>query len=1413
MIEKLKELPVEEQIKRLTNPDSLKEILLNTNDYDLELFFEEMEPNYLFVQERFDESFFETVKKVLFDSVDKRDDNFLKYYISNYREFVDIDRDLLRELFNKVLKKNYEEILKEIIQKYEYYDYLSEDIISDNIYELESLLMFVKNCSDPAALYLFLGQVNDQGKQLLVGHEDELKSMLDRVIVNNNLSDESVRKSAQWLFQLIETKYFPSTDLTFTLKVLEKLYGDKKNSVDILNSNEIVTQKIKKYIDNGYYINSGSLVQFKSFEYIKYAVIEGKQPFAINYLDVLVLNEKEKSELDSLLKKAIDNGYIIRSNSPNIVKSFEYVRYAVEVKEQIEVLDYLDESKLSEEEKQKLDNIIYGFIDGSTDYINSFYNINIFRNFKYIKYALEKGMFKALDYLDESKLSEEEKQELDTTIYRFIDKFTYPQCITVCIPEILRRFKYIKYAVEKGQYEELSHLDESKLSEEEKQQLDDLVYLAIDKGYRIHSESPYFIRKFKYINYAFENGEYNAFKFLDISSMNDIENQELDSVIRKAIDNGYEINYFSPDFVKNFKYIKYAVDKGKMYAFKFLDLKSITNEELGQLSKGQLQCLKIYNQLALKSASIANDFFDYFAWNMDKVNSDGILLSKIFERNFVLASELSIIDSEIIKKDLSKEQIHCLNIYLNIESSNLKQKFKNYTIAHPNLSIEQINSIAEIFARISKSNSLEIRKLENEISSSILQLDDPIGKLNQIEDIFLKNNLPTVGKVYKVFEIMHPDFNGFDFSNDKVSPVLKSKSNNGREIIVFADLIKSFMGSNNRSMINYLNSLELGNKLFIEVSEGRLSYEQLSNEQIEVLQEFVSHLNTLYNNTKKGKNDDNKELTGNIIDDIRFLKTLFSVDGKFEYDLPDRIIKMYCHFAGIDTLEQAKQYIKRKVDEADSRGRKYAEGEFTLEEGDFVKGIGGIEYLGNILQNGSNSKEYLGSSADSDATPLDTDLCIVLENGSIDETINNIGNQCYGPVYFILKNRNNRFTITRRSPKENNQDVDTKLDLTRLEAFYTGVIGANHYGIRTGFASSEIDYIVVNSYDDRIGLEIAMNGFYIPVVDRQGKLVFSPDEYDKLRSKMNGLSYYEISSYNISDDLETPEILQMASKIDESEREVSIKRNAINETISKVIQKYGLKLKDHVDGDIQEGYVELIDTGSTGRGTNMPGNGDFDYMMRLDRSIMDNPDLLGKIKQDLLTVFGNGDSGVIGTGDFRLKDVKVEGLDVPVDIDITFVERTDKLAYSTDMCISDRLRNIRKQYPDKYSLVIANILEAKKIFKSAGCYKPDRGDNPQGGLGGVGVENWILQNGGSLKYAAMEFLEASEGKSFEEFRQSYKVHDFGENHLAQKKGIYPHDNFVYNNMSRDGYEKMKECLKQYLMEYGKTDDIEKGKTL
>lgn len=51
-------------------------------------------------------------------------------------------------------------------------------------------------------------------------------------------------------------------------------------------------------------------------------------------------------------------------------------------------------------------------------------------------------------------------------------------------------------------------------------------------------------------------------------------------------------------------------------------------------------------------------------------------------------------------------------------------------------------------------------------------------------------------------------------------------------------------------------------------------------------------------------------------------------------------------------------------------------------------------------------------------------------------------------------------------------------------------------------------------------------------------------------------------------------------------------------------------------------------------------------------------------------------------------------------------------------------------------------------------------------------------------------MDASQGKTFEYFSKTYVVWDFGENHLVEKRDYYSHDNFVANNMSDAGYQRM-----------------------
>ena len=772
--------------------------------------------------------------------------------------------------------------------------------------------------------------------------------------------------------------------------------------------------------------------------------------------------------------------------------------------------------------------------------------------------------------------------------------------------------------------------------------------------------------------------------------------------------------------------------------------------------------------------------------------------------NEELSWMIPLFENEDNYKLANAKRLKVVSEYLKINDENFKNTFKKYIQKNiNNIEIEKIESISRVLSRLSLSNSSEMYSLRNELATRLLNTDNPIDNLNKIEAVFLKNNLPTVGKAYSCFEILHPDFKGFNFGNSMISPILKSKSNMGRKVVVFSDLIKASFGSNNRSVNSYIRNIRIGSELYNEIKNGKIKYDELNESQKQELLTFSNHLATLYHNTLKGKKDEKVFYpTGDVVNNILELSQLLSPNGNsLDYNLANRVISMFCHFAGIDTLEEAEYYIKTKIDNANTRNRQAASSDMVIETGDFIKGINDIKYLKNILQNGSVSKEYLGSNADSDNTPLDTDVSMITYDGTINEKIKRNVASGYGKIWLVLKN-DDRFITTRNSDLETTKDSD----LSKLEVFYTGVLGNSHYGIRTGFASSEINYIVAENYDYRIGLEIAMNGFYIPVANKEGKIVFTPNDYDNLRRKMSGLSYYGENNYLFSDNLITEETEYLASKIEESNNEVRIKRDKINRVITKSLEELGLNLKTIIDGDLTEGFVELIDTGSTGRGTNKPGDGDFDFMMRLDNKILQNPTKLSELKNALLKNLGKENtSEMTGNGDFRLKGVKLD-TETIVDIDITFTGKTDKISYSTDMCLQERLSNIYNQNPEQYKYVIANILLAKQVLKEAEVYKPNRGEVPQGGLGGVGIENWILQNGGSFIDAATDFLNCAEGKSFDEFKNTYYIWDFGENHMAERRGQYTHDNFVTNNMSESGYNKMVHVLREYLNNYINTQN-------
>ena len=844
---------------------------------------------------------------------------------------------------------------------------------------------------------------------------------------------------------------------------------------------------------------------------------------------------------------------------------------------------------------------------------------------------------------------------------------------------------------------------------------------------------------------------------------------------------------------------------------------------------------------------------------------------------------------------LNDKQLTTLRAYdtvSDLKNCELTGVLKDYLDHHyDEITPEALAQLPGLLTKLSRSNASEVAEHAAEFAGVLLDGDlvKAPEKLAQIEQIFLHNHLPYVGKVYLVFRTMHPsldletnfEYAGHFGSDSRISPVLQQATGdlksgkldqmlNSRDVIILSDLLRASFSSNNRSIREYLDTLKNGQALLDQLNSGDLDWdtfnqptslmEKDTKANYDTLSTFAWHLATIYNSTLPGKErpyqlihqqaDQQSDQPNALQTDFANLTSLIKPNSR--YSLADRAVRYFAHFIGIKDLADAERYMDDAVKEADARNRRTAEylattSEPKLQPGDLVKGMGGwssygISNLDNIMQNGATSKEFLGDASWTDTTPLDTDLSIVLakaiRDGTVSETLKHVFAYTFGGgLWSVLKRENangeSSFVVT-RSGQDNFEEADVVQARKegKPEAYYIGFDHPDHYGIRVGFSMSLVSFFIADDtkikdlFDDPSDarsdstpvsevtkLEIALNGFYIPVVDKDSEeLIFTPDDYDNMRAQMSGLSYYHTGEYQFApeDELELPStnvketvipstntiISELPASMAETDRKHEVINRAIKQAITN-IPELNLSYKDYLDGDLTENIVEMIDTGSTGRQTNAPGPGDFDYMARLDRSTLNDPTKKQQITDALLAAFGReNDGSAIVNGNLRLKQVSLDGLAEPVDIDITFAQKTNKVQYPTDAALADRLDNIKNQSETKYRQVLANIIYAKQFLKAAGAYKPRRSPEAKGigGLGGVGIENWVLQHGGSFKQAARDFLSVADNCSgFEDFCAHYPVWDYGENH----KGIRskPHDNFVADNMNPEGYERMKEALR------------------
>jgi len=723
---------------------------------------------------------------------------------------------------------------------------------------------------------------------------------------------------------------------------------------------------------------------------------------------------------------------------------------------------------------------------------------------------------------------------------------------------------------------------------------------------------------------------------------------------------------------------------------------------------------------------------------------------------------------------------------------------------------EEMANYFDVIERIDHSPSQEIQRLKDQLIAQIIATDDPIESYKQIESVFVHNHLPTVGKVFKVFSILHPP----QILEDKLrgtqwlSPYLRGAQNRERMYTIYRDLMRVHVLSGNLSLREYIATLAQGERILSRVDEA--GEDALTEDEKKQLEVFARTVETLHENSQleqdSGASENSSLKVRDVLQSLR--ASLEVAPGK---SFSARLSAMFLRPIGIRSFEDVLGQMQGAKQAADERSRDLVRrargGKLSLAAGDLLKGVE-VQFIHQILQNGIVAKEYLGASSDSDATPLDTDVSRVLPKdaekgfaGAVEASMA----KGYGQLLFALRNRG-QF-------QESNEQNRLPYDPRRYELFPSSsfqgtqpaVEGSRHYGIRTGLPTTEIDFMIAREglIQDPKGLEkvyyeIAQNGFYIPVADETGKIIFTPELYQQYRKTFDGIKRFDGDRLEVSPTTPTAphagEVEDLSSQMRSDRARVEAFFAQISQVLTEVLGEEGINFKHRFEPGLLG--AELLNIGSSGRGTNNPGDYDFDLTIKLDDEDIPKVRELAKKVMDRWQPREDKSHSEENRGYYQLRAIGAKIGEATLDIDIGFSKKSDLAQYGSHDAVEDKLNWIKENLGEKqYEDVLANIVLTKQILNAGGAYK--RVDH--GGVGGIGVENWILANKGNMVEAFQSFWDAAhsrgQARSFDEFKQGYKILNAGMN----VKRLF-HDNYI-ENMTEAGYEAMLRTIESYCTQH------------
>ena len=481
-------------------------------------------------------------------------------------------------------------------------------------------------------------------------------------------------------------------------------------------------------------------------------------------------------------------------------------------------------------------------------------------------------------------------------------------------------------------------------------------------------------------------------------------------------------------------------------------------------------------------------------------------------------------------KNLSPKQI--LDLHMLIDEDITKQAIERDPDSIINALLASKATTSKTREKLVALNTYkEINNSVNTIDSAISNMYMAKGEINQKEfeekigevyNLLTYNNVPEFMKTFKLFELSQYA----DAKNLRIESY-KDVDINERNKIILADLFKISLDSNNKSLREFAKILKYGEEIQKNLvkKDGKYSLEGLNKEEIAILNQYTDTLIDIHNLSVEDKNGNKKiiEGTNNIITNLEKLAKEYDKEG---IGISGNIILKEMFGKEVTSEISADRilaYMDKKIEKSEKRNTKNSKemekGKLHLESGDYVKGITNFsEYLPSMLKNGLKGGEFNQEYSHSDMTPLDLDFGIISEKNinkagesakDIDVISTSISGE-YGNTWIVLKQYDNKLK------NESNNDIKFARDgeyWTNYKEVSESTQGDRY--VRTGVGSLDIDYIVTEGWNPDYGYEMAMAEKFIPVKNAKDEIVFSREDYDKIREQMRGLSYYNADKFEV----------------------------------------------------------------------------------------------------------------------------------------------------------------------------------------------------------------------------------------------------------------------------------------------------------